>query len=222
MAIRAAHGSTALCTSAWSYALPWNAVTGRTTGYLDGMRKSDRDDLALYTQLSSGHIAHPITLPEVALHMIVSHLNEGICIPSEHEFDLEERRVGLSLVHHLHLEQAYDIWKWDFGNFQQSTFKANRFIATVAYTKRRLAFASQLARCLLTVMEELEAHDFGDTKITIMISNGKHQRRERLVNKVDMLERYSHQSKCVQMRAENLISVVIPTSNVCYCLFVLT
>jgi hypothetical protein len=210
MVIRAAHGSTAPYTSVWSFVLSWNALTGRTTGYLDGMRKGHRDDLALYIELFSGHIAHPITLPEIALHMIVTHLKKGIRIPSENEFYQEERRVGLSLVHHLRLEQTYDLWKWNLGDFQQSTFQANRFITIVAYTKRPLAFASQLARRLLSEMEELEALDFGNTKTTSMVSKGKYQRRERLINEMDILENYYHQSECVQTRAKDLISVVSP------------
>lgn len=157
---------------------------------------------------SSGHLLiHPLSLPEIILHEIMIHLNERIRIPIEDEFYQEERRTGLSRVRPD--QDHFVVWNWSFKDFQESTRKINRFITALAYLRRRYNFASHLTRRFLAVMDELQTYGFESLEIKEAIRKREYQRRERLHNRLGILENYEHQTECVQKRAENLITVVI-------------
>jgi hypothetical protein len=208
--IRPAHTSITTFGSAWSFALSWDARSGRTTGILDGITASDMVDLKELLGYCSKYLQHPLTLPEIFLEMITIHLNERIRIPSEEEFFVEERRTGLSRV------QGYGnsghhsaVWTWGFEDFQHSTTTANKYVTTLAYLKRRFGFAMQLTRRLLSIQEELDNCDFvGSDDIKQKITYHSIQRKERLQNKLELLENYQHHTECMQKRVDNLITVV--------------
>lgn len=207
--IRPAHSSVTEYGSFWAFAFTWNALTRRTIGYLDGISESDLNLLKDLLKSSSHLLSHPLTLPEILLHMVTAHLNENLRIPNEENFFEVERATGLARVVTPPISQRNRIWNWDFKAFQDSTTGANQFITTLSYVRRRLRFAAQLTNRLLSIQEELRTYQFEDPKTMDKVKRGELERKERFYNRLGMLENYEHQTECMQKRAENLITVVI-------------
>jgi hypothetical protein len=178
----------------------------RTIGYIENLTQADITHLAGYIKSSAHILFHPLTLPEIFLHEIMIHLNERIRIPIETEFYEEERRTGLSRVNPAQDHNA--IWKWGFVAFQESTRTTNRFITALAYLRRRYAFAIHLTRRFLTIMDALQTYEYTNPETKAALEIREHERRERLQNRLALLENYEHQTECVSKRAENLITVV--------------
>lgn len=57
-------------------------------------------------------------------------------------------------------------------------------------------------------MDDLKTYEFDNSKIADAITKEEYQRRERIINRLGLLENNEHQTECVQKRAENLITVV--------------
>jgi hypothetical protein len=134
------------------------------------------------------------------------HLNERIRIPIETDFYKEERRTGLSRV--LPTQDHFAVWNWDLSDFQESTRTINRFITALAYLRRRFSFASHLTRRFMIILDDLQSYEYENGMIKEALRKKEYERRERLHNRLGLLENYEHQTECVQKRAENLITVV--------------
>lgn len=166
------------------------------------------DDLKGFLKSCSNLLSHPLTLPEIILHMIVMYLNEHLRIPSEEEFFVEERRTGLSRVQAPVAVQHDAIWNWSLKDFQDSTSRTNKFITTLSYIRRRFVFAMQLARRLEKIQDELQTYEFEKSETKGIVKNGAIERKERLQNRLGLLENYEHQTDCMRIRADNLNTVV--------------
>jgi hypothetical protein len=140
--------------------------------------------------------------------MIVAHLNDRIRVPGENEFHMEERRTGLARVKLDSPDGQKSIWTWSFHDFQNSMAVANKFLPTLAYLRRRFAYATQLTQRLLSVLDELDNFEFSQPDVKVKVQFGALERRERLLNRMGILENYSHQTECMLQRTENTITVV--------------
>ncbi|KAF2751415.1 hypothetical protein M011DRAFT_113649 [Sporormia fimetaria CBS 119925] len=191
--------------------MAWHASSRRTIGFIDGISSSDISVLSrtLGTLThASNSLAHPLTVPEIFLHCIVVNLNERVRIPAEESFYDEEIRTGLNIVVLAPGALEHGIWNWRYEDFQTSTARANKYATTVAYLKRRFNFALGVTKRLLEVLEEMEGYDYVEEGVKEMLSVQSWSRRERLLNRKMALEGHEHQCDCMQLRVNNLISVV--------------
>ncbi|KAF2873767.1 hypothetical protein BDV95DRAFT_666813 [Massariosphaeria phaeospora] len=205
--IRVGHGSSTRFSSRWAFALTWDASLGRTTGFLEGLSETHMLELKALLKSCSPHLGHPLTIPEILLHIVSATLNERIRIPRENEFYELERRTGLTQMMQTSAEERHTMWAWSFHDFQRTTTQANKFNTVLAYLRRRFRFASHLAERLLQINDELSLLDFEEVGMKITREGG-HQRRERLVNRIGLLQSYEHQTECVQKRIDNLKTVL--------------
>ncbi|KAF2657264.1 hypothetical protein K491DRAFT_343061 [Lophiostoma macrostomum CBS 122681] len=177
------------------------------------MTQSDLSQLRFLLRSCAAQLVHPLTIPEIFLHMIVVHLNERIRVPGENDFYMEERRTGLARVKLDSPNKQKSIWTWNFQDFQNSMAVANKFLPTLAYLQRRFAYATQLTQRLLSVLEELKNVEFVRPEMKAKVDFGALERRERLLNRMGILENYSHQTECMLQRTENTITVLSTTLN---------
>ncbi|KAF2465709.1 uncharacterized protein BDR25DRAFT_345913 [Lindgomyces ingoldianus] len=205
--IRSAHSSVTTHGSNWSFALTWHASTGRTTGFLDGIADIDMSDLEKYLKSASPQLGHPLMLPEILLDMITMHLNLRIRLPEEQKHFADERRTGVS-----HVYPFNTVWNFSFSEFRETMQRATTFNTTLAYLQRRFKFATQLARKLVEVLEEiegcLEVDKDGDGGRRLGLEIGGVERKERFRNRIGLLENFECQVECMQKRNENTIAVL--------------
>lgn len=181
----------------------WNSRTNRVVGFIEKMPNDDMRELKSHLTSCSPLLGHPLMVPELILHMLTAKLNLHR-LPCEEEFYLEERRTGLSNAPPYASENHAPIWSWNSQDFEDVTTRANQAFTTVLFLQRRFRFTKQLAQRLLSLLEEIN----GDPNLRIRYKDGRHQWKQRLSNRVSVLESYEHQTECVQKRIANLNTVV--------------
>ncbi|KAF2270072.1 hypothetical protein CC78DRAFT_611738 [Lojkania enalia] len=206
--IRPAHGSSTKFSSYWAFAMTWDVRTQRTIAVLDGISNTDIVDLQAYLKAASPLLSHPLAFPEVLLHMIMVHINERIRIPLEEEYYKEEQKTGVSHVYQINFDKHTTIWDWNFEDFQDATAKVTKFNTTISYITRRFNFASHLTKRFLSIMDALKTYEFADEAVMKMIDAADKSRRERLINRLALLENYEHYVQCMGKRVDNLVTVL--------------
>jgi len=192
--------------SVWVTALHWDARSGRTIGFIEGI-KGDLPELKFLIESCSRFLGHPLMVPEIILHMVTTSLNEGARIPREEDFYPQERLTGLSYLPYFSEISHNEIWKWDFKNFQQATAIANKSYNTMAFLKRRFRFNAEYAQKMLEVLNELQGSRYTNMEIEKLIKNDN-EWKQRLSDRIYQSETYEHQNQCVQERIQNLNTVV--------------
>lgn len=129
--MRSGHGSIKTASSVWSTATSWDAFTGCTTAFIEGLFDDDLADLQTHIRSSSQFLGHPLMLPEILLHMVTFRLNERMRIPCEEEFYQYEQRTGLSNLPYFSNISHAAVWQWNVQDFQQATTMSNRSLTTM-------------------------------------------------------------------------------------------
>ena len=162
----------------------------------------------------------------------MAHLNECIRIPNEETFYNLEREAHLSRYPHPASSAPHDyrepkpgsngprlksnsnhvspIWDWHPDRFQKATQTANKCSTTLAYLKRRYSFAKKLAIRLLDIQKTMQDYNYSSNvkDLETVMNQGYQERRERLQNRLFLLEGYEHQVECVQKRVDNLVTML--------------
>jgi len=175
---------------------------------MDGLSNVDISDIKGFLKVASPLLVHPLAFPEIILHMAMVHINERIRPEKEEEFFNEEHRTKLSHIFDSNRPGERPIWEWTFDDFKVATSRVNKFNTTVAYVTKRYGFANLLAKRFLVIMDELKKYEYEDCKVKDMIEEADWARRERLNNKVALLDNYEHYMECIGKRATNLATVV--------------
>ena len=194
--------------SYWAFAITWNAQTCRTTALVDALSNVDMSDIKNFLKGASPLLVHPLTFPEIILHMVMVYITEKIRPEYEEVFFNEEHRTKLFHVFDSNRPQERPIWDWTFDDFKMATSRVNKFNTTIVYVARRYNFANLLAKRFLVIMDELKRYEYEDCKLKDMIEEADWARRERLNNKVALLDNYEHYMECMGKRAANLATVV--------------
>jgi len=194
--------------SVYAFALTWDVCTRRTVGFLEGFSEADMEEMKSLINSFSQSLAHPLTLPEILLHMITSKLNECARIPAEEAFYREEWRTGLTNMPDAPASTYSSLWNWGFQDFQNSTARANKSLTAIVFLEQRFWITARLARRLIELLDELQNSNYEDPSIRNEFKQSRHRIRQRLLNRVELLETYEHQTQCVQKRVENLNTVV--------------
>lgn len=198
--LRMGFASRRSCGCVWAYALSWNAMTGRTTAFIEGFSDLDVEELIFLLNANFETLNHPLTLAEILLHMLTSQLNEHSRVPVEEAFYREEERTGLSsLPSGVNTE-----WTLGFDDFKHITGTANKSLTRMVFLMRRFRLLVCYARRLHSVLGEFKDARFEDPGISAIIMKGYHQRSQRLLNRIEMLGTYEHQTECMQKRVGNL------------------
>jgi hypothetical protein len=207
--IRPGNGSTPNLSGFWAFCLVWNAKTGRTIAILDGVSDGDIGDLKAHLACAAPWLQHPLTCPEILLHMITSYYNLRIRNPDEQTlFDLEWK-TGLSRIQPQPGVKVNKVWDWTFQQFQEATQMSNRFNTTATYLTRRFVYSIQLTKTYLSVLDLLkDTYHFEDPKVKEMLQTADWRHREECLNNIALLENYEHDIICMGKRNENLITVV--------------
>lgn len=213
------HRSSEAYSSVWIVALTWDARTSRTVGFLEGFTYTDFDELGFHIRSCSTLLGHPLMLPEILLHMVTAQLNERARIPCEDDFYREECRTGLSSMPSYHASNHSSVWEWDFKDFQDATATANKCLTTMVFLQRRFRFTTQYAQRQLSLLAELKDSHYKEEHIKIMFRKTEQHWRQRLLNRISLLETYDHQTECVQKRIKNLNAVVRTYNIALYWLF---
>jgi hypothetical protein len=187
--------------------MTWDACTGRTVGFLEGMSREEFIDFKFHIGSCSRFLGQPLMLPEILLHMITFQLNEHSRIPSENDFYPQEQRTGLSNLPYFSTVSHSAVWQWNLQDFQQATTIANRSLTTMAFLKRRFRFITQYAQKMLSLLAELKESNYQNDHIATIIKK-EDEWRQRLSDRISQSETYEHQTECMQIRIENLNTVV--------------
>ncbi|KAF2008583.1 hypothetical protein BU24DRAFT_429178 [Aaosphaeria arxii CBS 175.79] len=206
--IRVGHGSSTAYSSMWSFALKWDAQTGRTDGFLEGFSPASLTEFTEHIKSSSTYLGHGLTLPEILVHMITTQLNDRMRIPCEELFYDEERRTDLSNLSYLGSKRPAALQTWSLDEIQGITTRANRYITTMVYLKRRFRSTAQITHRLLSILEEVSRIDRTDSDAWTQDQLEDDRRKQRLQNRVGVLEGYEYQTECMLKRIENLNNVL--------------
>ncbi|CAI6337532.1 unnamed protein product [Periconia digitata] len=204
---RSGHGSITTASSVWSAAMRWDASTGRTIAFIEGLFDEDRNDLELYINTCSKFLGHPLMLPEILLHMVTFRLNELLRIPCEEEFYRYEQQTGLSNLPYFSKISHAAVYEWTLQDFQRATTVANRSLTNMVFLRRRFQFTTQYAEKLFSMLTEIKKSEFMNNEIAILIKK-EDDCRQRLSDRILQSKIYEHQTECVQKRIENLNTVL--------------
>lgn len=202
--MRPAHSSIVDFSCSWSFVFTWDAETGRTVGFFDGVTDADIDDILDHLQAHQDILYQPMVIPEMLLHMIIVHLNHRIRIPEENNFLALERRTEQSRI-----IRDQTVWTWQLSDFQDAMTRLLRFNATLSYLERRFKFAADYGDLLLEIIKKMSPYDYASRGE----SQGLSRRFDEPIvqnvrNAMREVKELEHQVLCMQKRSTNLTTAV--------------